>query len=190
VDIALDLFRLDVPQRIGTFVPSISSESFVVIPRIGVQQFRASRVFENIQQYLAFLFEMKKNSSLIGGDDGGHIDELKGHVEGILVEMLSQMPTSSLLRCILVHNDLNDMNILVDKHGCITGIIDWEYQTLQPAVLAADYPQWLSYDACCDPRFADPKQTFCLESPKESKRLRNIYLQVSTLSMTIRQFLI
>jgi hypothetical protein len=175
-----------VPQRIGTFVPVISSESFDVIPRIGVQRFRAGRVFENIQQYLAFLFEMKKNSPVIDGDDGGHIHELKGHVEGILGEILSQMPTSSLLRCVLVHNDLNEMNILVDKGGRITGVIDWEYQTLQPAVLAADYPQWLSYDACCDPRFADPKQTFWLESPKESKRLRDIYLQVSKLLMTIR----
>jgi len=118
-------------------------------------------VFENIQQYLAFLFEVKKSSSLIGGDDGGHIDELKGHVEGILVEiLLSQMPTSSPIRCVLIHNDLNNINILVDKGSRITGVIDWEYQVLQPDVVAADYAQWLSYDACCDPRFADPKQTF------------------------------
>ena len=186
MDIALNLFRLNVPQRIGTFVPAISSESFDVIPRIGVQRFCASRVFDNIQQYLAFLFEMKKNSPVIGGDDGSHIDELKGHVDGILAEILSKMPTSRLFRCVLVHDDLHEMNILVDKGGRITGVIDWEYQTLQPAILAADYPQWLSYDACCDPRFADPKQTFWLESPKESKRLRDVYLQVSKLSMTIR----
>jgi hypothetical protein len=102
---------------------------------------------------------------------GGHINELKGHVEGIRI-----VP--------------NDMNILVDKGSHVTGVIDWEYQTLQPAVVAADYPQWLSYDARCDPHFADPKQKFRLESPMESKCLRDVYLQVGILSMAIRYFLI
>jgi hypothetical protein len=168
-----------VPQRIGTFVPSVSSESVDVIPRIGVQRFRATKVFENIQQYLAFLFELKKNSPVIGGDDNGHIDELRGYVDGILALLSSEATISNLLRCVLVHNDLNERNILVDEGGCITGVIDWEYQTLQPAILAADYPPWLSYDGSCDPRFADPKQTFWLDSPKESKRLRDLYVQVS-----------
>jgi hypothetical protein len=177
-DIALNLFRLDVPQRIGTFVPGISSESSDVIPRIGVQRFCANRVFEHIQQYLDFLFEMKKNSPVIGGDDGGHIDELKQHVDEVLAKLLSKATNSGFLRCVLVHNDLNEMNILVDEGGRITGVIDWEYQILQPAVLSTDYPPWLSYDGCCDPRFADPKQTFWLDSPTESKRLRDLYLQI------------
>ena len=166
------------PQRIGTFVPGVSSESVDVIPRIGVQRFRATRVFEDIQQFLNFLFELKKNSPVIGGDDGGHIDELRRHVDEVLAALSSKATASSLFRCVLVHNDLNEMNILVDESGRITGVIDWEYQTLQPAVLAADYPPWLSYDGCCDPRFADPKKTFWLDSPKESKRLRDLYLQV------------
>ena len=170
---------MEVPQRIGTLVPGISSKSSDVIPRIAIQSFRATRVFEDIQQYLAFLFDMKKNSPVIGGDDGGPIDELRRYVDGVLAELLSKTTTSSLLRCVLVHDDLNSMNILVDKGGRITGIIDWEYQTLQPAVLAVDYPPWLSYDGCCDPRFADPKQTFWLDSPKESKRLCDLYLQIS-----------
>jgi RIO-like serine/threonine protein kinase len=51
------------------------------------------------------------------------------------------MPTSSLLHYVLVHINPNEMNILVDKGGRITDVIDWEYQTLQPAVRAADYLQ-------------------------------------------------
>ena len=70
------------------------------------------------------------------------------------------------------------MNILVDKNGSITGVVDWEYQALHPAVLAASYPPWLSYDGCNGPRLAN-KQTFWLENPKESKRLRDLYLKVS-----------
>ena len=178
-DITLELFRLGVPQKIGTLVPRVSSESLDVIPRIGLQKFRATRVFEDIRQYLDFLFEMKKNSPVISGDDGGHVNELRRYVDKILTELLSEAATSTLLRCVLVHEDLNDMNILVDKSGRITGIIDWEFQTLQPAVLAAHYPPWLSYEGCSDPRFANPKETFWLDSVKESKRLCDLYLQVS-----------
>ncbi|KAF9520842.1 hypothetical protein BS47DRAFT_1481178 [Hydnum rufescens UP504] len=177
-NVALDLFGLDVPQRIGTFFPDISSKSFDVIPRIGIQRFKATRVFNDIQEYLAFLFEMKSNSPVIGGDDGGHIDELRRHVDGVLAGLLSETTTSNLFRCVLVHNDLNEMNILVDEDGNITGVIDWEYQTLQPAILAADYPPWLSYDDCSDPRFADHKQTFWLDSPEESERLRDLYTRI------------
>jgi len=176
--IALALFRLEVPQRIGTFIPGISSQGHDVIPRIAMQTFQATRVFEDIKKYLDFLFEMKKNSPFIGANDGGHIDELKLYVDELLAELLSTTATSALLRCVLVHDDLNDTNILVDKGGRITGVVDWEYQTLQPAILAADYPPWLSYDGCCDPRFADPKQTLWLDSPEESKRLRDLYLQI------------
>jgi len=175
--IALDLFGLDVPQRIGTFVPGILSGSFDVTPMIAVH-FRAIRVFEDIRQYLDFLFEMKKNSPLIGVDGVGHIDELKQHTEGVLTDLLSNPNAPTLLRCVLVHRDLNDMNILVDKNGSITGVVDWEYQVLHPAVLAASYPPWLSYDGCNDPRFVNPKQNFWLDSPKESERLRDLYLKI------------
>ena len=101
------------------------------------------------------------------------IDELKRHTEYILTDLLSN-PNAPTLRCVLVHRDLNNMNILVDKNGSITGVVDWEYQVLHFAVLAASYPPWLWYDGCNDPRFVDPKQSFWLDSLKESKRLRDL----------------
>jgi hypothetical protein len=180
------LFGLDVPQRIGSLVPDVLSGSFDVTPLIFIYS-RAIRVFEDIRQYLEFLFEMTKNSPLIGVDDGGHIDELKRHTERVLTDLLSNPNASALFRCVLVHRDLNDMNILVDKNGSITGVVDWEYQGLHPAVLAASYPPWLSYDGCDDPRFANPKQTFWLDSPKESKRLRDLYLKVRQIAHHIRK---
>ncbi|KJA21256.1 hypothetical protein HYPSUDRAFT_42404 [Hypholoma sublateritium FD-334 SS-4] len=136
---ALNLFGLDVPRRIGTLIPATPSKSLDVIPMIGVN-FHANEVFEDIRQYLAFLFAMKKSSPLIGADDGGHLSELRHHTEGLLAELLSNVTSSTLLRCVLVHRDLNDTNILVDQNGHITGVIDWEYQVLHPVVLAADYP--------------------------------------------------
>ena len=89
--------------------------------------FRASRVFEDIQQYLDFLFEMKKNSPLISVDDHGHINELKQHTECVLTNLLSNPNMSTLLRYVLVHRDLNNMNILINKCNAITGVVDWEY---------------------------------------------------------------
>lgn len=176
--VALELFKLNVPQRIGTLVPGVSSGSFDVIPRIAVQSFRATKVFEDVHQYLDFLFEMKKHSPVIGGDDGGYVDELRPYVDAVVAELLSKGTTFSLLRCVLVHSDLNEMNILVEKDGSIAGVIDWEYQTLEPAVLAAEFPPWLLYDGCSYPRFANAKETFWLDSPEESERLRSLYLKV------------
>ena len=79
----LDLFGLDVPQRISTSVPDILSESFDVTHMIFMYS-RAIRVFKDIRQYLDLLFEMKKN--FIGVDDDGHIEELKQHTERILAD--------------------------------------------------------------------------------------------------------
>ena len=126
------MFRLDVLQRIGTFVPDILSGSFDVIPMISVH-FSATRVFDDIRQYLDFLFEMKKKSPLIGVDDGGHVEELKRHTECVLTDLLSNPNASTLLRCVLVHRDLNDMNILIDKNGSTTGVVDWEYLSGSPS---------------------------------------------------------
>ena len=132
-----------------------------------------------IWQYLDFLFEMKKNSPLIGVDDGGHINELKQYTECVLTNLLSNPNVPTLLHCVLVHRDLNDMNILIDKNGSITGVVNWEYQVLHPTVLAASYLPWLLYDGCNDPHFVNPKENFWLDSPKEGEHLCNLYLKVS-----------
>ncbi|KAG5635409.1 hypothetical protein H0H81_011387 [Sphagnurus paluster] len=168
-DIALRLFRLDVPQEIGTFVPGAAPPS--------------PNVFKNIGQYIDFFFEVKRNSPFIGRDGSGqvhiHLHELHQHVDRLLADLLSNAATNpTLLHCVISHCDLNDMNILVDESsGHISGIVDWEYQILQPACLAAEYPPWLLYD-CLDPRFTDVTRTLWLDSLGESRRLRELYLQI------------
>jgi hypothetical protein len=48
--------------------------------------------------------------------------------------LLQNIPTS-LLRIVLVHGDPNHSNILIDESGAICGIVDWEFHSLQPAIL-------------------------------------------------------
>ncbi|KAG6816874.1 hypothetical protein H0H87_002195 [Tephrocybe sp. NHM501043] len=175
----LKMFRLNVPQSIGSLLPAKSSElGLNIVPRIGVQSHQATKVFEDVCEYFDFLLQAKKRSDSIGESDGGHIDELGVHIYTLLDDLKSKSTAHSLLRCVLSHEDLNDQNILIDERGEITGVVDWEYQIVKPAFLAADYPPWLSYDACMDPRFADTYYTVWLESPQESKRLRDLYSQI------------
>ena len=50
-------------------------------------------------------------------------------------------------------------------------VVDWEYQgVLHPAILAASYPPWLSYDGCSNPRFVNPKLTFWLDKLSKGKQ--------------------
>ncbi|KAG6816875.1 hypothetical protein H0H87_002196 [Tephrocybe sp. NHM501043] len=173
----LDLFRIKVPQSIGSFVPAMSSElDNEIVPGIALHPYHPRQVFSNVRDYLDSLLKMK--SCAVKGDDAAYIDELGEHIHSLLDNLESKSTADSLLRCVLSHEDLNEQNILIDERGEITGVVDWEYQLVKPAFLAADYPPWLSYDACMDPRFADTYYTVWLESPQESKRLRDLYSQI------------
>jgi RIO-like serine/threonine protein kinase len=68
--------------------------------------------------------------------------------------------TPSLRRCVLVHDDMNERNILVDKDGHITGVGNSSLLSLR---LIIDYPPWLSYDGSSDPPFSNARETFWLE---------------------------
>ncbi|KAG6855972.1 hypothetical protein H0H87_008870 [Tephrocybe sp. NHM501043] len=175
----LSMFRLCVPQSIGSlFVPAKSSGELglTLVPRIGVQSHQPMKVFDCVRDYFDFLLEAKKCSGSALG--GAHIDALGVHIHALLGKLESKDTARSLLRCVLSHEDLNEQNILLDEQGHITGVVDWEYQLIKPAFLAAEYPPWLSYDACVDPRFADTYYTVWLEGPEESRRLRELYSQV------------
>lgn len=149
------------------------------MPKLGRQRkFSADRVFENLQQYFEFLFELKRNSESIGSDT-----ETKERGRGVLqilenqIFSLVQAIPASLLYCVLVHDDPNPSNILLDDVGNVTAVVDWEYHSLQPAILAAEYPSWLDYSACCDPRFA-MSTDYWLDSQEESKRLCEVFEEV------------
>lgn len=150
-------------------------------PRIGANPLvSADKVFDDISEYMAYFFSLKRRSPVIGSDGSALlsaqavISDLEAHVR-LLLERVIGNP--SFLRCVLCHGDLHGGNILADSHGNITGILDWELHSIQPAILAAEYPNWLSYDGVEDPRFANP-DNWWLESPAESARLRELFEQV------------
>ncbi|KAG6812517.1 hypothetical protein H0H92_002408 [Tricholoma furcatifolium] len=153
----------------------------VVVPTlcIDVNDLEAPKVFDDVCEYIDFLIEKKRRSHYIGqGDPTGCLDELSVHIHALLRDLQSKDNARSLLRGVLSHDDLNEQNILVDEHGQVTGVVDWEYHSITPAFLAANYPPWLSYDGPLDPRFADPHSLLWLDSAEQSKSLREYYSEV------------
>ncbi|KAJ2964540.1 hypothetical protein NUW54_g14232 [Trametes sanguinea] len=72
------------------------------------------------------------------------------------------------------------MNVLMDGEGNVTGVIDWEYQAVLPAVLAVEYPRCIRYDGEWDPRFphkAGTMESWWLASAEDSVRLREVYAE-------------
>ena len=88
--------------------------------------------------------------------------------------LLCNMP-SHMLRCVLAHDDLNDNKVpFSETTGELTGVIDWEYHSVIPICLAAEYPRFLRRDGRYDPRYCD-ENTWWLESPDESERLLALF---------------
>ncbi|OBZ79158.1 hypothetical protein A0H81_01178 [Grifola frondosa] len=175
-EVALELFRLAVPQKIGTITASGPDQSLELIPSVPDH---ADRVFDTLAEYIDHLFARKRQFRI--ANDGTSrsrametLDKLEAHTR-VIVEHLT---TPSFLRCALVHDDFHAGNILIDdSRGCITAVVDWEFHMTQPAILAVAYPSWLLYTGPEDPRFATP--TFWWnESPKESTRLCQLYEEI------------
>lgn len=185
-EFALRLFNLQVPQQIGSLTsgPLLSTPS--VMPKLGRQRkLSADRVFENLLQYFEFLFELKRESESIGSDVAS---KERGRrvlqaLESQIYSLIQTIP-ASLLHCVLVHDDPNFSNILLDDAGKVTGVVDWEWHSLQPAILAAEYPSWLDCSACYDPRFAVPTD-YWLDSQEESKRLCELFEEVRSLFIVL-----
>uniref|UniRef100_P9WEI0 Clavilactone A biosynthesis cluster protein Y n=1 Tax=Ampulloclitocybe clavipes TaxID=56467 RepID=CLAY_AMPCV len=176
----LELFRLDVPQRIGTTIPSNPGDGLDVRPKIGKQySLSADRVFDTLEEYMRHLFSLKRKSKSIGDGD---TDKARAYstlttLEDLVNVHLKSLTSPSLRRCVLMHDDLHDANILVDIHGNITGVLDWEFHSIQPAVLAVGYPAWLSYDDTNDPRFAS-SSVWWVVGRQESIELRRQYAMI------------
>ena len=85
---------------------------------------------------------------------------------------------AAFLRGVPSHEDLSGQNVFINREGLITGIIDWEFHMIKPAVLAAAYPSWIRYDGTADPRFVDRKgqfPSFWMASPVDAEKLRQEY---------------
>ncbi|KAF5310789.1 hypothetical protein D9619_007999 [Psilocybe cf. subviscida] len=174
---SIQLFRLEVPQKIGSILASDdNSQPHDMKPPYHVS-FSAPHTFDDIMEYVDYLIDARKSAMTTLGGDNGHLDELHGHIRAIYADVKSENPDmSALLRCAFVHADLvNPQNVLVTPEGDISGIIDWEFHLIHPAILAVEYPAWLLYDGIFDPRSAKVDLTIWLDSPEESARLRVLY---------------
>lgn len=146
----------------------------------------APKEFENITDYFKWLFSRKRASSTIGvaAEDRETADQVLHDLEELVLRHLSNFD-EELLRSVPSHDDFGPHNVFIDNNGIITGVIDWEFHSVKPAVLAANYPYWIRYDGCCDPRFIDRAghfSHFWVEGPKEAEVLRRKYESVGFIS--------
>ncbi|KAH9859111.1 kinase-like domain-containing protein [Lenzites betulinus] len=177
----LELFRLDVPQRIGSPQCSAEGTQMEVIPLIAVSPTNnATQLFDTLEDWLAALVAARARSDAIGTDPAERREgeRVLARLAAEFSAMCARLARPALRRCVLVHDDLNHSNILVDAGGDITGIIDWEYASIRPAVMAADYPDFLRYDGVADPALESNKNSFWLASPQDAATLRTLYLEV------------
>ena len=108
------------------------------------------------------------------------LDEAKVTLERLETssQSVSSYEDAALLRCVPSHQDFSAQNIFINGEGLITGVIDWEFHMVKPAVLAAAYPAWIRYYGTADPRFVDRKgqfTSFWMVSPADAERLRLEY---------------
>ncbi|KAH7909497.1 hypothetical protein BJ138DRAFT_1089361 [Hygrophoropsis aurantiaca] len=175
-DLSVDLFKLVVPQYIGTAAPGEPDSVLTVTPHLGSSnRCRAPKVFISLEDYLDHVFTLKRRASILDTNDDDKfraqaaISQLISHFK----RLSSRLTEPSLRRCVLSQTDLRESDVFTDVEGQITGVLSWQLHSIQPAILAVDYPPWLRYDGVNDPRYSPHKVR--LEEPEESARLRRIY---------------
>lgn len=141
--------------------------------------YSSTEVIDSLSAYVRFLFSVKRETiKKMKPEDIQRAEATLSSVERKVISMTEAISDVSLLRCVLTHADPHGYNILVDDDGNITGVIDWEFNYIQPAILAIEYPLWLSTEGRLDPRFASDSQWW-EECPSERRRLCTLFEQVS-----------
>ncbi|KAJ3002109.1 hypothetical protein NUW54_g6026 [Trametes sanguinea] len=171
----VQLFRIEVPQRIG--------EARCEDLTISVDCTEGSP--SSLEEHFNAILELKERSL----ED---IEEAPVRESGtrILARLKSQLPdlyarlaSPSRRRCVLKHDDLSPQNILMNSEGKITGVIDWDMQVVLPAALAVSYPSFIRYDGKYHPEYArEPYpgvEIWWFVSPGDSLRLRELYTQIA-----------
>ena len=178
-EIMLELHSLEVPQRIGT---TLIHDNVVDLTPFTTIPFNAatSRVYDTLEEYIYALIDARLATAFVGAGDADRsraavvLDRLREE----LTPVLHRLSGSLYRRCVLSHDDMHAGNILIDDAGHISGLVDWEFHSTKPIVLAVDYPSWIVYDGMSDPRFAQ-EGTWWLVSPEEADKLRTSYAEAS-----------
>ncbi|OJT04252.1 hypothetical protein TRAPUB_5042 [Trametes pubescens] len=175
-------FRLDVPQRIGTPKCSADGTSMEVIPRYTVRaRNTATQIYDTLEDWLASLVANRARANGIGTDAAAR---LRG--QGVLARLATELTAicarlaqPAHRRCVLVHDDLSHFNVLVDTEGSLTAIVDWEFASVLPAVVAVDYPDFLRDDGLWSPKYGQEGASFWMASPQDAATLREFYREVA-----------
>ncbi len=178
----LQLNSLAVPQRIGTTV--IRDDAVDVVPlEFRALGFNPGCVFDTLEAFIHSLVLAKRESDRIGSDGASRtrahevLDRLVARLPSIFQRLSSESASVSVYRrCILSHDDLNESNVLVDDGGRIS-VVDWEFHSVRPVVLAAEYPCYLRHDGVYDPRFGLGEKWW-VASPDDAAKLRAVYAEV------------
>jgi hypothetical protein len=189
-DIMLQLFRLDCPQVIGSvekFVPASAQqeERLSVGTCIGTEGVDSPSTFSHIRDYFAWLIAVQKEAlhpSSWTAEDQERGEQFWTRLEALVSKEISRIP-QDLLRIVPVHEDFVAHNVVINSIGRITGVFDWEFHSLLPAVLAAGYPSWITYSGTNDPQFTSTGgnfSSFWFSSPEGAQHLRDEYDSVRT----------
>ncbi|KAI0327324.1 hypothetical protein GY45DRAFT_1437050 [Cubamyces sp. BRFM 1775] len=179
-DVQVQLFSLQTPQLIGTAY--IDGDKMSVIPRVAIAPAKtSSKVYDSLEAYVASQIEMRKRS-LEDQDEATRTRGLRvlDRIVKMLPSIYAHLSRSAHRRCTLVHDDLSPVNVLMDAEGNITGVLDWEYQSIMPAVLAVEYPTCIRYDGMHDPRYTptlEVENTWWLVGPEDAPKLREAYAE-------------
>jgi len=89
----------------------------------------------------------------------------------------------------LTHLDLRMPNVFVipgpDELPIVSGLLDWEFHTFLPPLLAASFPTWLRYDGFYDLHFNPIGSTLSWywgERRDVAQELRNVFLDMRAFS--------
>ncbi|KAL0959140.1 hypothetical protein HGRIS_014427 [Hohenbuehelia grisea] len=178
----IELFRLEVPQQIGS-TASDGSGGLSVIPMIGWKpELCADRVFDSLEEYIIFLFSLRRQTSIVGTDDAEkeRARQTLNELEAFVLRHARTLDDPAMRRCILSHDPEGVDDLLLGAHGDVTAVLDWEFHAIKPAILAVRYPPWFDYSGSFDPRYAWKPQEehlkmFWLVTADESRELVKHY---------------
>lgn len=188
---ALALFKIPVPTverapvlKIGTLTPDAHG-GYHMSPLISLLESHTT-IYRTVEEYIDGLIDatFKKLIQINTSESTQDKPPIsRAHLERLgrlLRTELSSLPKNLeyMWRPVLRHDDAREANVLLDpESGRVTGIIDWEFHSVQPAVLAVHYPPFLNFDGPDDPRFAPPG-TYWMADFDELRQSRKLYEQV------------
>ncbi|KAI0349613.1 hypothetical protein OH77DRAFT_1465136 [Trametes cingulata] len=178
-DVQIALYMLDVPQRIGT--ARCAGGTIEVVPWSPSEP-----TFDTLEAYIASLVDNKWRAL---ASDTTHSDDTRAdstrfldRLAAELFTICARLSSPAHRRCVLRHDDLGATNVLMGADGTITGVIDWDFQSVVPAVLAVEYPQWIRYDGVFDPTYmpapAGGMEVWWVVGPEDAVKLREEYAQI------------